>query len=312
MHIDSCRELKHNLAERLPDLGLRPDMESWMGLGVAKRGGDTYSLAVRIPETALVSEVLARVSEEAREEVDVREVGPIVPQQDAGNLRQRHRPLIPGCSVAHSEVTAGTLGGFVTVGDRSHLLSNNHVLANSDQGSVGDTVLQPGPADGGQDPGDRVATLAATVDLVTDRANLVDAAVARVVEGVEFDAADYPGGKLGDPVSEPPADDAVEKVGRTTGHTSGTITAFEVDGLRISYPEGRLVFDDQIEISGDAGPFSSGGDSGSVIWTRSERQPLGLLFAGSTRGGPDGTGLTYGNLLATALRELDAAWIGAS
>lgn len=279
-----------------------------MGLGVVKRAEDTYLLAVRIPETVPVNEVLARVAEEAHEEIDVREVGPVVPQQAPGELQQRRRPLVPGCSVAHTDVTAGTLGGFVTVRGEPRLLSNNHVLANSDQGAVGDTVLQPGPADGGRDPGDRVATLAAKVDLVTGRPNLVDAAAARIAADVQFDATAYPGGKLGAPVSEAPAEDTVEKIGRTTGHTTGTITAFEVDGLRISYPEGQMVFDDQIEISGQAGSFSSGGDSGSVIWTRGERRPVGLLFAGSDRGGPDGTGLTYGNLLSTALDELGATW----
>ncbi len=283
-----------------------------MGLGVVKRAEDTYLLAVRIPETVPVNEVLARVAEEAHEEIDVREVGPVVPQQAPGELQQRRRPLVPGCSVAHTDVTAGTLGGFVTVRGEPHLLSNNHVLANSDQGAVGDTVLQPGPADGGQDPGDRVATLAAKVDLVTGQPNLVDAAAARIAADVQFDATAYPGGKLGAPVSEVPAEDTVEKIGRTTGHTTGTITAFEVDGLRISYPEGQMVFDDQIEISGQAGSFSSGGDSGSVIWTRGERRPVGLLFAGSERGGPDGTGLTYGNLLSTALDELGATWIDAA
>ncbi|MBA8824477.1 hypothetical protein FHX42_001824 [Saccharopolyspora lacisalsi] len=309
MHIDSCRELKYNLARRLPDLGLRPELEPWMGLGLAKRAEGTYSLAVRVTEAAPVGEVLARVREEAREEVDIREVGPIVPHRDTGDLRQRRRPLVPGCSVAHSDVTAGTLGAFVTLGGEPHLLSNNHVLANSDQGRIGDTVLQPGPADGGQNPRDRVATLSATVELVTDRPNLVDTAAARLTAEVSFDATAYPGGALGKPVSEAPAEDTVEKVGRTTGHTTGSITAFEVDGLRISYPEGTLTFDDQIEISGDAGSFSSGGDSGSVIWTRGDRSPVGLLFAGSTRGGPDGTGLTYGNLLSTALSELGATWI---
>lgn len=312
MHIDSCRELKRSLARRLPDLGLRPEMAPWMGLGVVKRAEDAYLLAVRTPETASVSEVLARVSEEAHEEIDVREVGRVVPQQAAGELQQRRRPLVPGCSVAHTDVTAGTLGGFVTVRAEPHLLSNNHVLANSDQGAVGDTVLQPGPADGGRDPDDRVATLAAKVDLVTDRPNLVDVAAARIVDDVQFDATAYPGGKLGEPLAEAPAEDTVEKVGRTTGHTTGTITAFEVDGLRISFPEGQMVFDDQIEISGQAGEFSSGGDSGSVIWTRGERRPVGLLFAGSSQGGPDGTGLTYGNLLTTALNELGATWIGAA
>jgi len=43
-----------------------------------------------------------------------------------------------------------------------------------------------------------------------------------------------------------------------------------------------------------------------VIYTLAERQGVGLLFAGSTTGGPDGAGVTYANSLATVLAALDA------
>ncbi|MBZ0301148.1 MAG: hypothetical protein K8J31_15480, partial [Anaerolineae bacterium] len=76
--------------------------------------------------------------------------------------RDRFRPTIPsGVSIGHFKITAGTLGTIVT--DRTTgaklILSNNHVLANSNEGLVGDAILQPGPTDGGQNPGDKVATL---------------------------------------------------------------------------------------------------------------------------------------------------------
>lgn len=309
MHLDSCRELKRSVFTRLPDLGLRPEAAvPWLALGVTRQSVESYSLAVRVPETVPLGEVLGRITEEARQEVDVRGVGRIEPVRAAGDLQRRRRPLVPGCSVAHPDVTAGTLGGFVTVDGAAHVLSNNHVLADSDRGSAGDGILQPGPADGGQDPQDRIGSLAGRVELVTDRSNLVDAAVAHLDDEVSFETDAYPGGGLREPLPEAPDGDDVEKVGRTTGHTTGRITAFEVDGLRISYPEGELVFDDQIEVAGDPGPFSRGGDSGSVIWTRDGRNPVGLLFAGSTQGGPDGTGLTYANVLTTALQQLGATW----
>lgn len=309
MHIDSCRDLKSSILTRLPDLGLRAEVAEWLALGITRRSAETYSLAVRVPETTPAGDVLARISDEARQEVDVRGVGRIEPFRGGEDLQRRHRPVVPGCSIAHPDVTAGTLGGFVTVDGDVHVLSNNHVLANSDQGEVGDAALQPGPADGGRNPQDRVATLAAMVDLVTERPNTVDGAVARVDDGIEVDPPAYPGGALGEPLPGPPEEDDVEKIGRTTGHTTGRITAFEVDGLRITYPEGPLVFDDQIEITGKTGAFSSGGDSGSVIWTRRQRRGVGLLFAGSTRGGPNGSGLTYANVLSTALQQLGATWL---
>lgn len=76
--------------------------------------------------------------------------------------RDRFRPEIPcGVSIGHYKITAGTLGAIVTdtqTGERL-ILSNNHVLANSNNALVGDAILQPGPADGGQNPGDLVARL---------------------------------------------------------------------------------------------------------------------------------------------------------
>ncbi|MBI5670990.1 MAG: hypothetical protein HZC41_23600 [Chloroflexi bacterium] len=76
--------------------------------------------------------------------------------------RDRYRPTIPcGVSIGHYKITAGTLGAIVT--DRNTgeklILSNNHVLANSNDALVGDPILQPGPTDGGQNPGDIVARL---------------------------------------------------------------------------------------------------------------------------------------------------------
>lgn len=76
--------------------------------------------------------------------------------------RDRYRPEIPsGVSIGHYKITAGTLGTIVT--DRTTgeklILSNNHVLANSNNALVGDPILQPGAADGGQNPADIVARL---------------------------------------------------------------------------------------------------------------------------------------------------------
>ncbi len=82
--------------------------------------------------------------------------------------RDRFRPEIPcGVSIGHYKITAGTLGTIVT--DRTTgeklILSNNHVLANSNDSLVGDPILQPGTADGGQNPADVVARLERFVTL---------------------------------------------------------------------------------------------------------------------------------------------------
>ena len=75
---------------------------------------------------------------------DVVEIGKL---EALSNPRERFRPNIPaGVSIGHYMVTAGTLGAVVL--DRNTgeplLLSNNHVLANSNDAEIGDAVLQPG------------------------------------------------------------------------------------------------------------------------------------------------------------------------
>lgn len=90
---------------------------------------------------------------------DVLEVGYLRAYQSP---RGRFRPTIPaGVSIGHYQITAGTLGAMVT--DRATgarlILSNNHVLANSNDAQIGDPILQPGPTDGGQNPADMVARL---------------------------------------------------------------------------------------------------------------------------------------------------------
>ncbi|MEO8608602.1 MAG: hypothetical protein ABI690_12000 [Chloroflexota bacterium] len=82
--------------------------------------------------------------------------------------RDRYRPTIPsGVSIGHFKITAGTLSTIVTdatTGEKL-ILSNNHVLANSNMGIIGDPILQPGPTDGGVNPGDMVARLLRFVQL---------------------------------------------------------------------------------------------------------------------------------------------------
>ena len=71
----------------------------------------------------------------------------------------KFRPAPGGVSIGHYQITAGTLGCLVKKNDKLMILSNNHVLANSNSASIGDAILQPGPYDGGSDPQDRIAKL---------------------------------------------------------------------------------------------------------------------------------------------------------
>jgi hypothetical protein len=229
---------------------------------------------------------------------------PVITALAAGET-SRARPLRPGVSIAHVDVSAGTLGAFVTVGGRLHVLSNFHVLAGSPDARIGDAVVQPGPADGGRAPRDRVGTLAMLVELVPGEVARVDAALA-LLDDDTVDLA-YPTG----PVTRTAValgGERVTKIGRTTAVTTGRVTAIELDDIVVGYGDGLgdLRFDDQIEVeSTGPGPFSRGGDSGSLVHTP-DGVALGLLFAGSETGGDNGTGLTYLNPIDTVLAALGA------
>lgn len=71
----------------------------------------------------------------------------------------RFRPAPGGVSIGHFNITAGTLGCWVQKNNELYILSNNHVMANSNAASVGDAILQPGPADSGEISRDQIAKL---------------------------------------------------------------------------------------------------------------------------------------------------------
>jgi hypothetical protein len=326
VHPDDARELKARILAQLPaaPTAVAPGIAAaeddalwpWVAVGLAP-AGDGARVAVRLQRDRDRA-LLPDLGPAARSETEVRVIGRVraLSSTAPADLQRRERPLRPGLSVAHPLVTAGTLGGFVRSASGPAILSNNHVLAASDAASLGDPVQQPGPADAGG-PGDRVATLSGFERFRAGAANLVDAAVATVDDGIGFDAGDLPGGPLGSTVPgglEIDPGQEVEKVGRTTGHTHGRISAVEVDAVAVQYdaassPQGVHRFDDQVEVEGLAGAFSAGGDSGSVIWRSGDRAAVALLFAGSATGGSNGAGVTFANPLATVLSVLGVEWL---
>jgi hypothetical protein len=232
-------------------------------------------------------------------QTDVIDVGPLTIQ----SLRTRVRPAQGGYSVGHVRITAGTIGtcvydilpggpagpdapGGIGIPRRYYILSNNHVLANSNAAAAGDPILQPGPLDGGRDPQDRIARLSRFVPItldpptpITQHRNLVDAAVA---EGEFHDLnreiywSGYVRGwrrraNVGTGL-------VVKKTGRTTSFTIGRVQAINAT-VDINYRDrGVARFVDQIVTT----DMSDGGDSGSLVTTL-DNVAVGLLFAGSDR-----------------------------
>ncbi len=188
----------------------------------------------------------------------------------------------------------GTLGCLVQDASlNQYILSCNHVLARTNKGLAGEGIIQPGLVDSLCRPSvaNEVATLNTPYPLINfkkNSVNYVDAAVAEVVPGdvVTNGTINCIGGINGTPVS-PALNLAVQKSGRTTGVTSGAISATNVT-IKVAYNitcgigSQTAVFKNQIGISGSG--FSQGGDSGSLILTNPASgcpQPVGLLFAGS-------------------------------
>jgi hypothetical protein len=204
----------------------------------------------------------------------------------------RYRPRIslkPGGSCGHFKITAGTLGGFVEDDDHYYMLSNNHVLANSNCCFRGDPILQPGPADVTSSGFDVIGRLDRWYPMSRQDTDGVDAALARFDDSVEhFTPWQYTGvGTIQQsPVSDRFSVTRVIKRGRTTGVTRGVVSAFELDGVAIDYgtPTVPAVvgFDNQIEVIGDSADtdFSQPGDSGSFIIDRDTMQVHALLYGG--------------------------------
>jgi hypothetical protein len=287
---------------------LLPPAGSAVALGIAPAPGSKgYRLAVRAQHPDLAkSSFVESIHARAKGEVDIRYIGRVTKLASRWT-RERHRPLAIGTSVGHFAITAGTLGCFVRgkSGGTHLILSNNHVLADENAGHKGDAILQPGSADGGKKAKDTIAKLERFVRLSRSRANLVDCAVALVDSGMDIESTRIRGiGTLkGVHGGAPDEVTRVRKLGRTTGATSGRVTAFELDDVVIGYDLGDLRFNGQIEIAGSRAPFSRGGDSGSLILTP-DLEAFGLLFAGSDTGGPGGHGLTYANPIGQVLSEL--------
>jgi hypothetical protein len=218
---------------------------------------------------------------EEEEEAATQEAAPLV-------LTQRVRPAMGGYSVGHYKITAGTIATccydilpFPSMPGRYYILSNNHVLANSNNANIGDPILQPGPYDGGTFPNDVIARLSRFVPIrwktsTSDPCNYVDAAIA---EGQfhNLNREIYWIGYVKQLYAAPQVGDIVEKTGRTSNFTTGKVLAVNAT-VYVNYGGGRVArFCRQIITTRMGSP----GDSGSLVCDRDERA-VGLLFAGSS------------------------------
>jgi hypothetical protein len=208
---------------------------------------------------------------------------------DVNNPASRERPAPNGFSIGHPDITAGTLGAVVRgAGDVCYALSNNHVLANSNDASIGDNALQPGPYDGGTNPADAIGTLADFQPISFSSNNQMDAAIAELFDGagVTGSTPSYAYGAPGTSPVNASVGMNVQKFGRTTRHTTGQVAETNVTVSVCYVPRGPFNCASAARFVGQftitPGSFSGGGDSGSLIVTNNgSKNPVGLLFAGS-------------------------------
>jgi hypothetical protein len=203
--------------------------------------------------------------------------------------QKRLRPARPGCSIGFrfpderaGDLMAGTLGALVEADGIPFILSNNHVLANENALPVGSPIFQPALLDLGDTAIDQIATLTRFIPLKIDAPNIVDCALAALVDTEAASPIILP--KIGRLTSAEPIDAAegmtVEKTGRATGYTTGTV--FDVSAtIAVQFELGMLTFQNQMLIRSEAEAFSDIGDSGSLIVDSESGRATGLLVGGA-------------------------------
>jgi endonuclease G len=216
----------------------------------------------------------------------------VVSEPAPADRKVRIDPIIPGASVGHVRVSAGTIGGIVY--DRAdgtpYVLSNWHVL-HGPTGALGDDVVQPGPRDDNRTDRNRLGRL------VRSHLGIAGDCAVASIEDREFDPALLDLEVVPEQLGKPELGDTVVKSGRTTGVTHGVVRRTDTI-VKINY--GGTVGDRNIgcfEIGPDpdrpalAGEISRGGDSGALWMFTEAGRPLpvvaGLHFGGEADASSD-------------------------
>jgi len=231
-----------------------------------------------------------------------------------------------------SDCCGGTLGALLQDSTGAqYVLSNNHVLARSDQSTAGETIIQPGLIDNGCTPygvGPGTTSVASLTGFpaLNSSATNVDAAIARANPG----AVDTKGNILelgtrqqdGTLAAAPPGVSStngkgeiaslgmmVAKSGRTTGLTCAAVSAINVDVVVDYFTDCAetnhamaKTFTNQIAVSGTS--FSDAGDSGALVVDTADAEPVGLFFAGGTDA--EGVEHAIANPVSDVLTELNS------
>jgi hypothetical protein len=223
-----------------------------------------------------------------------------------------------------NDCCGGTLGALVSDRDNNlFILSNNHVLAESDQARAGDSIVQPALVDLNCDPqaGRTVGSLRSVVPIQSTQTN-VDAALAAATPAVDSTgailqlgpsingvlSAAAPAAGTGEPLTAGLLNQLrVVKSGRTTGLTCSTVNTVNLS-VQVDYyydcaethPYYTKTYVNQIGMPGAS--FADSGDSGALVLDAANAQPIGLFFAS---GADDSNhGFSVANPIQDVLSEL--------
>lgn len=249
---------------------------------------------------------------------DVIEVGDIRLYNDRTGMM---RPARPGISIGHYKVSAGTLGAIVKdrLTGETLILSNNHVLANSsdgtdDRAAAGDIILQPGSIDGSSDPAEATIGYLERFIPLNRRVAASQCPIAKLFETTlnkciaifrpnyqikvlrENDAVNVVDCAVARPVSEAVVTDEILGLGKVAGIKEPEISMEIKKSGRSSGITFSFILATDVTVRVDvgnkeygiftdqilAGPMSVPGDSGSLILTE-DNHAVGLLFAGSEK-----------------------------
>lgn len=198
-------------------------------------------------------------------------------------------------------VGAGTLGLIARDPATGELfgLSNNHVTGACNNAMPGLPILAPGPLDATESACDpftigrhhRLLPINDGIPENIDIAHNCDVGVFKIADPLRVSSMQ--GAVMDTPaeVAQPLPSQRVQKVGRTTGHTTGKIIAQAATPVPVLYAVNEynvrktVYFNDVFIVQGDGGmPFSKPGDSGSLVvgtGTDGKDVAVGIVFAGN-------------------------------
>lgn len=294
-------------------------------VGVGKGFKQTRGKTIMKPTTVvLVKHKLPPCQLKRDQLVPTKIDGEVTDVIEVGDLRllgrtELTRPALPGMSIGHYKISAGTFGAVVRDKTTNELfiLSNNHVLANITDGTderskIGDPILQPGRYDGGTDK-DVIAHLERfiplhrsfgfpTCQIANGFARFLNMATGLLKPEYQITILRKTGktncvdAALAKPVNADVISSEIFELGsikgikgaepgmviKKSGRSSGvTQSKIKVMDATLKISLGGT----EIGVFEDqvvAGPMSEPGDSGSLILTE-DNYAVGLLFAGSDK-----------------------------